>query len=187
MQDNRTKYKTILIDPPWPEKGGGKIKRGADRHYPLIKVPDMPRVICQSGVFLPDEDCHLYLWTTNTHLPSGLWLTETLGFRYITCVTWAKPRFGIGQYFRGQTEHLLFAIRGRGLALCRSHGAPRNISTLLQTTSIKKRRHSKKPDEAYELIEAMSPAPRVELFARDTRSGWSSWGNEIPSQTACHQ
>jgi len=97
-----TKFHTILIDPPWNEQGGGKIKRGADRHYKLMKVEKILETIRRSGKFTPDENCHLYLWVTNNYLPDGIWLIEQLGFKYITCITWVKPSYGLGRYFRGQ-------------------------------------------------------------------------------------
>jgi N6-adenosine-specific RNA methylase IME4 len=178
-----TQYHTVLIDPPWNETGGGKIKRGADRHYPLLKTKDIPNVIRDSGVFNPADNCHLYLWVTNNFLPDGLWVMEQLGFRYVTMLTWAKvksdvwsgprPQIGLGQYFRGSTEHMLFGVRGTLPAVekgCTLVMAPRT-------------RHSQKPVEAYRLIETVSPAPRLEMFARAQRDGWDAWGNEVPCAT----
>ncbi len=162
-------YPCILIDPPWNETGGGKIKRGADRHYPLLKTPDIVRVIRESGVFLPADNAHLYLWVTNNFLRDGLWVMEQLGFRYVTMLTWAKDRIGLGQYFRGQTEPLLFGVRGRLPALVRTQ------STLI---SAPRGRHSAKPARSYEVIEAVTPGPRLEMFARSHRDGWDAWGNE---------
>lgn len=175
-------YRTILLDPPWPEKGGGKIKRGADRHYTVLKVRDMPRVILTSGAFTPSTNAHLYMWVTNNYLPSGLWLGETLGFSYKTLVTWPKLRTGIGQYFRGKTEHLLFFVRGRGLAedVCTDS---RSLSTLLENAT-HDRKHSRKPPEAYALIESRSKGPRMEMFAREQREGWNSWGNQVEEVAA---
>lgn len=176
-------YKTLLIDPPWPESGGGRIKRGADRHYPLIAVKDMKSVIVESGVFTPAEDSHLYLWATNNYLAHAIRLIDELSFRYVTCITWAKDRFGPGQYFRGQTEQLLFAVRGEGLKLRRDWTEKKNLSTLVEARHRYdeggKRIHSAKPEDAYELIEAASPPPRVEFFARRRRAGWVPWGNEV--------
>ena len=172
------RYKTILLDPPWHESGGGKIKRGADRHYPLIKTADMPRVILQAQdsegnlVFQPDDNAHIYLWVTNNFLKDGIWLLEVLGFRYITKLDWAKDRIGLGQYFRGQTESCLFGVRGRLPAKARTE------STLIQAARGK---HSKKPDDTYRKIEAVSHAPYLEMFAREHREGWSAWGNEVPA------
>lgn len=163
-------YRTILADPPWFERGGGRIKRGADRHYPLLKTPDIPRVIMESGVFVPAADAHMYLWVTNNHLKDGLWVLAQLGFRYVTMLTWAKDRMGLGQYYRGQTEHLLFGVQGRLPALARTE------STLIVAP---RRRHSEKPDETFRKIERVSPPPRLELFSRRRRPGWDAWGNEI--------
>ena len=176
-------YKTLLIDPPWPESGGGRIKRGADRHYPLLPVKEIKPVILASGVFTPAEDSHLYLWATNNYLDDAIRLVDDLGFRYVTCITWAKGRFGPGQYFRGQTEQLLFGVRGAGLELRRNWTEKKNLSTLISAThqydERGKRIHSAKPVEAYRLIEAASPTPRVEMFARRRRKGWTPWGNEL--------
>ena len=109
-----TEFKCIAMDPPWPEQGAGKIKRGADRHYPLIKKKEqilevvqratclMPQPDPVPGVhtlfnatrqyaFNPDrEGCHLWIWVTNNYLPCGLWLMEALGFRYLTNWAWVK-------------------------------------------------------------------------------------------------
>ena len=88
------KYKTIYADPPYWEVGGGKIKRGADRHYPLMKTAD----ICKLPVAdLADENCHLYLWATNNHLPDAFKVIEAWGFRYVTIITWLKDKIGLGQ------------------------------------------------------------------------------------------
>ena len=76
------KFKTIVADPPWMEKGGGRIKRGADRHYGLLKVPDIIRVMAQCPHWNEvGDDAHLYLWVTNNHLQSGLTVMEALGFK----------------------------------------------------------------------------------------------------------
>jgi len=163
-------YKTILIDPPWNETGGGRIKRGADRHYHLLKDHEILQEIIKSGVFSPADSCHMYLWVTNSFLKSGLFLMQALGFRYLTNLAWIKDRFGLGQYFRGQHELLLFGVKGRLPAMVKN-----------QPTAIMANRteHSRKPDEAYAVIEAVSPPPRLEMFARRRREGWDAWGEEI--------
>jgi N6-adenosine-specific RNA methylase IME4 len=163
-------YRTILMDPPWFERGGGKIQRGADRHYPLLKTPEILVVILQSGVWRPAPDgCHLYCWVTNNFLKDGIWLVEALGFRYITLLTWAKDRIGLGQYFRGQTEQLIFGVKGR---------LPAQVKTESTFIEARRGRHSAKPEESYEKIERVSPGPRLEMFARTQRPGWDTWGNE---------
>jgi N6-adenosine-specific RNA methylase IME4 len=164
-----TEYRCILADPPWLERGGGKIKRGADRHYPLMHTPEIAKMMFRSGVWAPAADCHLWLWVTNNFLRHGLGLMETLGFRYVTNAVWVKDCMGLGQYLRGQHELLLFGVRGRLPSQSRSQ------STLIRAP---RREHSRKPDEAYEVIEAVSPGPRLEMFARTKRPGWDAWGME---------
>jgi N6-adenosine-specific RNA methylase IME4 len=170
-------YRTIYADPPWWEKGAGKYKRGADRHYELMRTAD----ICKLPVAgIAGEAAHLYLWATNNFLPDALKVTQAWGFRYITLITWTKPSIGIGQYFRGQTEHCIFAVRGR--LPYKTQGEKRlQGSTHLQAGKLG---HSKKPHEMYEVIERVSYAPRMELFARDERSGWDCWGSAEPQQPA---
>lgn len=210
-------YQTVLLDPPWPERGAGKIKRGADRHYELIKKKwQIAEVILQAPVWQPAEHCHLYLylWVTNNYLAWGLWLMEVLGFAYKTNVVWRKRRLatdkelvelvklyvgdpskgtegnpeaalarlhelqdtrqaGLGQYFRGEHELLLFGVRGRGPLVRTSR---KDLGTSLPAERTK---HSLKPGEAHELIEARSEGPYLEMFARNRRPGWDSWGNEV--------
>ncbi len=168
---NNEPFRTILIDPPWQESGGGRIKRGADRHYPLLSTPDIIATILKCDLFRPARSAHLYLWVTNNFLPDGLTVVNALGFKYKTLITWAKDRFGLGQYFRGQTEHMIFATRGNHLP-----PKARNRTTLIMA---KRGRHSAKPEESYELIESVSPGPYLELFARFGRTGWTSWGLEL--------
>lgn len=89
IQFPNKKYKTIYADPPWKESGGGKIKRGADRHYPLMSTKE----ICELPVWkIADDNCHLYLWTTNNFLQDAFKVIEAWGFTYITCITWMKDR-----------------------------------------------------------------------------------------------
>ena len=165
-------YRTILIDPPWQETGGGRIKRGADRHYQVMSTPEIIAVILRCELFRPTPSAHLYLWVTNNFLPDGLLVVQALGFRYKTLLTWSKDRFGLGQYFRGQTEHMIFATKGPHLP-----AKTKNQPTLIKA---KRGRHSAKPEAAYSLIEAVSPAPYLELFARTPRPGWDCWGEEVP-------
>ena len=164
-------WRTGLADAPWPEKGGGKSKRGADRHYDVLPVREIPAVMMSSPLWRPHECAHLYFWATNNYMPAAFWAIEQLGFTYKTMITWAKPHYGRGRYFRGQTEHLLFCTRGPFMAT-----GTANTSTLLEA---KKRKHSQKPLKAYNLIEANSPGPYVEFFGRRKRKGWQTMGNEL--------
>lgn len=172
MSSTEDRYSCILMDPPWQERGGGKIKRGADRHYPLVPTKHMPFLILGSGAFRPAENCHLWMWSTNNYLPDALWLMDALGFRYITNAVWVKTRMGLGQYLRGQHELLLLGVQGSGPAV---RTESRSISSVLVSP---RSRHSEKPEEAYELIEARSEGPRLEMFARAPREGWDCWGND---------
>ncbi len=165
-------YTTIYADPPWPEYGGGKIKRGADRHYPLMTVKEIKKLPVQD---ITAENAHLYLWVTNNYLPAGLEVMQAWGFRYVTTITWAKDRMGLGQYFRGMTEHCLFGVKGK-LPYKTLDGKRQQGRTLLVAP---RERHSQKPVEMYDMIERVSYGPYMELFARNKRAGWDSWGNEV--------
>ena len=154
------------------EVGGGKIKRGADAHYPLMKTKEIIAIPIQDFV---EENAHLYLWTTNNFLPDALKVMESWGFKYKTMITWVKDRFGLGQYFRGITEHCLFGVRGN-LPYKTLDGKRQQGVTVINAP---RREHSQKPDEMYEMIEKVSYAPYLELFARNKRDNWDIWGNEL--------
>lgn len=168
------KYKTIYIDPPWEEKGGGKIKRGADRHYKTMKLPEIAALPMQQ---LADPNgCHLYMWVTNNFLEKGLALLKGWGFEYITVITWQKDRFGLGQYYRGITEHCIFASTKKRLPYKTINGTrQQGITGFCEAKTV----HSRKPVKMREMIEKVSYAPRIELFARQYADGWDCWGNEV--------
>ena len=165
-------FTTVYADPPWLERGGGQIKRGADRHYPLMKTKDIMALPVKEIVA---PNAHLYLWVTNNFLPDGLKVMETWGFRYVTNITWVKDRMGLGQYFRGMTEHCLFGVKG-SLPYKLLDGKRQQGRTVLIAP---KGRHSEKPEDMYTMIEKVSTGPYIELFARNGRDGWVSWGNEV--------
>ena len=160
------KYKTLYADPPWLERGGGKITRGAQRHYELMKTPDIERFMVDGlpiGAYAEDN-AHLYLWVTNNFLPDGLRVVTAWGFKYKTMITWAKDKIGLGQYFRGQTEHLIFAVRGVLPYRIREDGKRAQGRTLIEAP---RRKHSAKPPEARAMIELVSYPDYLELFARE--------------------
>jgi N6-adenosine-specific RNA methylase IME4 len=169
------RYSTILADPPWNERGGGKIKRGADRHYKLLKTEE---IISLPVASLAEDNAHLYLWVTNGHLPDGLRVMDAWGFRYKTNIAWAKDRFGLGQYFRGQHELCLFGVRGNIPYRTRRDGKRAQGRTLITAP---RGEHSEKPEELRNMIELVSPGPYLELFARQKYPGWDSWGDEVKS------
>lgn len=168
------RYKTIYLDPPWMESGGGKIKRGADKHYSLMKTKDIAALPIQR---LADESgCHLYMWVTNNFLLDAFELLKSWGFVYVTIITWNKDKIGLGQYFRGITEHCIFASTKKRLPYKIIDGKrQQGITGFYEAKTI----HSRKPEKMREMIEKVSYEPRIELFARETFPGWDCWGNEV--------
>lgn len=166
------KYRTIYADPPWAESGGGRL--GANAHYPLMKTK---KIIALAPMVqeLAEDNAHLYLWTTNNFLPDALEVMKAWGFRYVTTITWMKNQMGLGQYFRGLTEHCLFGVRGK-LPYKVIDGKRQQGKTGFFE---KKREHSRKPVQMREMIEKVSYPPFIELFARERFDGWDAWGNEI--------
>jgi len=177
------KYKTLYADPPWWENGGGKICRGAQKHYPLMKTEAICRLEIDgySVKWQAQDNAHLYLWVTNNFLRDGLKVMEAWGFEYKTMITWGKNRIGIGQYFRGQTEHCLFGVRGNLPYRTREDGKRAQGTTLFHADRTE---HSTKPEEMRQMIELVSPGPYLELFARrDDMPNWEFWGNEITKES----
>lgn len=174
------RWRTAVVDPPWNEHGGGRIKRGADRHYGLLETGAIAPVLLDSGLWVPEKDAHLYLWTTASHLRAAFDVLDALGFRYVSNVVWVKRQIGIGQYFRGKHETLLFATRGKGFEVrTERRDLPSAIFSEHVRDETGKRVHSAKPEAFYELVEARSRGPFAEFFARRPRAGWAAWGNEL--------
>jgi len=168
----QVKARTIVIDPPWDRGDEGDIDQFG-RGQPTYSMMSLDELLALPIWERAEADAHLYLWITNRSLFKGAALFEAWGFRYITCLTWCKPSFGIGNYFRGQTEHVLFGVRG-SLALLR-----KDVGTWFPWDRPAKSKHSAKPDEFYTLIESCSPGPWLDIFARKSRPGWISWGAEV--------
>jgi N6-adenosine-specific RNA methylase IME4 len=175
----KRRFATILADPPWQFiNKTGKI---APEHRRLSRYGTMR---LDEIIGLPVErfaaaTAHLYLWCPNALLPEGLAVMKAWGFTYKSNIVWHKVRKdggsdgrGVGFYFRNVTELILFGVRGKN---ARTLAAGRRQVNLLAT---RKREHSRKPDEQYEIIEACSPAPYLELFARGTHKGWTTWGDQ---------
>lgn len=173
------KFPTILADPPWQfQNRTGKI---APEHHRLTRYPTMELAdICALPVAgCAAETAHLYMWVPNALLPEGLEVMEAWGFTYKSNLVWHKIRKdggsdgrGVGFYFRNVTEIILFGTRGKN---ARTLDPGRSQVNMIQT---RKREHSRKPDEQYELIEACSPGPFLEMFARGPRPNWTVWGNQ---------
>ena len=169
-----TTYRTIVADPPWrydtTRPLAGSKRGGAEYQYPTLALAEIAALRPPAA-----DDARLYLWATNPLLFEAREVVTAWGFRYVTLLTWHKLGApGMGFYFRGDTEHVLFAVRGKApidpaLRVSNHFAAPRTG-------------HSAKPDRFYEIVEHVSPEPRLEMFARRRRVGWDVWGDEAPPE-----
>jgi N6-adenosine-specific RNA methylase IME4 len=172
-------FGTVLADPPWRfQNRTGKV---APEHRRLSRYDtlDWKDIAAMPVADLAADQSHCYLWVPNALVDEGLRVLEGWGFTYKSMLIWAKRRKdggpdgrGVGFYFRNVTELVLFGVRGPN---ARTLPAGRTQVNYLGT---RKREHSRKPDELYAIIEACSPGPRLELFARGSRPGWTVWGAE---------
>ncbi len=172
-------YRTIYADPPWQfQNRTGKVspEHKRLRRYETLGLEAIKQIPVAKAA---DEKCHLYLWVPNALLPEGLEVMKAWGFEYKTNVIWEKVRHdgqpdgrGVGFYFRNVTEILLFGVRGQNN---RTLQPGRTQVNLIRSM---KREHSRKPDEFIPMIEACSPGPYLELFARGTRPEWDMWGDQ---------
>ena len=179
QQYGKKRFATILADPPWRfQNRTGKM---APEHRRLSRYGTMnlDEIMALPVSHLTTEPAHLYLWVPNALLGEGLRVMEGWGFIYKTNIVWHKIRKdggpdgrGVGFYFRNVTELVLFGVRGKE---ARTLAPGRSQVNIVKS---QKREHSRKPDELYPIIEACSPGPYLELFARGTRKGWKTWGNE---------
>lgn len=177
-------FQTILADPPWRfTNRTGKVApehRRLDRYSTM----SMDAIKALQASKVAAKNAHLYLWVPNALLTDGLDVMHAWGFRYVSNIVWAKRRKdggpdgrGVGFYFRNVTELLLFGVKGS----MRTLKPGRSQVNMIET---RKREHSRKPDEQYDLIQSCSPGPYLELFARYPRPGWTIWGDESPVDQA---
>lgn len=181
LGDCPLRFPTVLADPPWPfANRTGKMAPEHRRlhRYPTMTIDEMCALPVADVVA---EHAHLYLWVPNALVGWGLRVMEHWGFTYKTNLVWYKIRKdggpdgrGVGFYFRNVTELLFFGTKGHVRTL-----APGR--RMVNLVAVRKREHSRKPDEVYHLIEQCSPGPYLELFARHARHGWVQWGNEVPT------
>ena len=176
-------FQTILADPPW--RFTNRTGKVAPEHRRLDRYSTMSMEAIKdlSVSNVAARNAHLYLWVPNALLTDGLDVMRAWGFRYVSNIVWAKRRKdggpdgrGVGFYFRNVTELLLFGIKGSMRTLAPGRSQVNMIET-------RKREHSRKPDEQYDLIQSCSPGPYLELFARYPRPGWTVWGDESPEET----
>lgn len=173
------KFRTILADPPWQfQNRTGKIAPEHKRlnRYGTMTLDDIKQLPVSEAA---EETAHLYMWVPNALLPEGLAVLQAWGFNYKSNIIWQKIRKdggpdgrGVGFYFRNVTEILLFGVRGKNARTLQPGRTQVNIMCT------RKREHSRKPDEQFDLIESCSPGPFLELFARGVRPGWKVWGNQ---------
>jgi len=173
------RYATILADPP-PWQFQNRTGKMAPEHKRLLRYPilELQEIIQLPVASLAAAQSHLYMWVPNALLMEGLEVMRAWGFTYKTNLVWYKIRKdggpdgrGVGFYFRNVTELVLFGVRGSMRTL-------KPGRTQVNLFSTRKREHSRKPDELYPIIEACSPGPYLELFARFRRNRWDQWGNE---------
>ena len=172
------RFGALLADPPWQFiNRTGKV---APEHRRLSRYQTLTtREICEIPVAVAaGERSHLYLWVPNALLPDGLEVMRAWGFTYKGNIVWHKIRKdggpdgrGVGFYFRNTTELILFGVRGSLRTLTPGRRQVNIIKSM-------KQEHSRKPEHLYAIIEACSPGPYLELFARGTRAGWHAWGNQ---------
>ncbi|MCI5046034.1 MAG: MT-A70 family methyltransferase [Aquisalinus sp.] len=173
------KVHTVLADPPWQfQNRTGKMAPEHRRlnRYSTLNLEEIKSLPVADYTV---EPAHLYLWVPNALMPEGLEVMKAWGFEYKTNLIWYKIRKdggpdgrGVGFYFRNVTEMILFGVRGKK---ARTLQPGRSQVNLLAT---RKREHSRKPDELYDLIEDCSPGPYLELFARGSRKKWYTWGDQ---------
>lgn len=173
------KFQTVLADPPWQfSNRTGKMAPEHKRlnRYATLSLDEIKKIPVHSAC---DEQCHLYLWVPNALLQEGMDVLSAWGFTYKTNIIWHKVRKdggpdgrGVGFYFRNTTEIVLFGIKGK----MRTLAPGRSQVNIIRS---QKREHSRKPDELYDIIEACSPGPYLEMFARGCHSPkWKVWGNQ---------
>lgn len=175
------KYKVIYADPPWrysfskptASKGGNKgdgYSAGVNYYYDTMTLNEIKEIPINN---LADRNAVLFLWATTPLLPEALETMKVWGFKYKSCITWKKERCkGMGYWFRGHTEHLLFGVKGKIKAF-------RSLKRNVQEFPVEK--HSKKPDGFRTIIELVTKRlnPKIELFARQRHDGWDAWGDEV--------
>lgn len=198
-------YSIVMADPPWEFNRSGDTKRTADSHYPTMNMNELGKLGMQLERSLSPRAA-LFLWTTNATIPESMALFQRWGFKFVTVAfVWVKitnralpdrelrraiaegerviryddgyhrMHFGMGSYTRAQAEFCFLGKRGD--MPVEDHGVPQVIYAPV-------REHSRKPDEAYTLIQRMYPnRAYLELFARQRRPGWAAFGNEVDKFT----
>ena len=164
----KEKFNLIYVDPPWKYNFSQTNERSIETHYPNLNLEQIKNMKVPAS-----NNSVLLLWATAPKLREAFEVIDSWGFEYKTCAIWDKEIIGMGYWFRGQHEILLLATKGKV-----SPPIPKNrFSSILKS---RRNKHSKKPEEFYKIIETMFPNFKyLELFARNKKEKWYSWGNEI--------
>jgi len=180
------KYKTIVADPPWKYGvwGVGSEKSAFSKKHNETAIPipyetmSVEEIKALNVASLADENCELYLWTTQKYLPDAFEVLKAWGFKYCQTLTWCKTPMGTGQggVYCPTTEFLILGRKGKMPKVKRIDTTWWNVK--------RTNKHSKKPEFFQDLIETVSDAPRLEMFARRERENWDVWGNEVESSVA---
>jgi N6-adenosine-specific RNA methylase IME4 len=161
-------FRVIVIDAPWQyDLRSDDITHRGSIPYPSMTLDEIKALDVAGRAH---EDCILWLWTTNSHIPHAFEIVEGWGFTYKTMLTWVKPGIGCGHWLRGQTEHCLMCVRGKPTITLTNH------TTFLEGPM---RKHSQKPEEFYRMVETLCPGSKLEMFSRQQREGWAVFGNEV--------
>jgi len=173
-------FKTIVIDPPWPGPGATPAfdsTRSGKMDLRLIPYHTMTGVQLAS-INIPDiaaADSQLFIWATSRSIADAFLLMQLWAFKYRGLFIWMKPGLGLGRHMRNQVEFLLWGGRV-GAPLVEPKCCPRQVQEWP-----KPKAHSEKPEEAYDMIRALSDGPRIDIFARQQREGFTPWGNQVPT------
>lgn len=155
-------YSTIVIDPPWP--CASDVVLGTIHHYNPMTLEEIEQLEVPAA-----DDCVLWLWALNNQMHEAYHILEAWEFEPKTLLTWVKNRIGTGYYLRGKTEQCILAFKGS------PRWTNKKQSTLLNA---KIREHSRKPDEFYSLVDKICSGPKIDMFSREKREGWTTWGDE---------
>lgn len=175
--DTLESYRCVVADPPW--SFGDKLpgaSRGAEKNYRVMSVEDICRLV------LPpiNGNAYLFLWRVSSQVEEAYRVVRAWGFVPKSEIVWqkltanGKPWFGMGRHVRASHETCIVAVRGRPTRL--------NASTR-STFEAVVGQHSTKPPAFFALVEALCPGPRLELFARADRPGWTCIGDQAPQPT----
>lgn len=166
LQESSVKYRTLYLDPPWSYDNQGT-RAATGNHYHTMSVEEIRAL--PVGELAADQ-AHLHLWTTNAFLFECPGLLDAWEFDYKGVFLWVKPHYGIGNYWRVAHEILVLGVRGNLPFLDRGQRSWQEFP---------RQEHSRKPEDIREILEKVSPGPRLEFFAREGAESWVCWGDQI--------